>query len=178
MAMALASTGVLFPFFSPILGWLGVFLTGSDTSSNALFSKLQHTSANAIGVDPIITVAANASGGVTAKMISPQSIAVGVAAVGLVGKESDLFRFTVKHSFIMLFVICVFTTLQAYVFKWMIPAYKLEKAAVASPDHITAGFFYLAGLALIVLLIVVFVFLINKKDKGNFKYTLPRNALD
>ena len=103
MAMALASTGFLFPFFSPILGWLGVFLTGSDTSSNALFCKLQYTSADAMGIDPVITVSANASGGVTGKMISPQSIAIGAAAVGLVGKESDLFRFTLKHSFIMLF---------------------------------------------------------------------------
>ena len=90
MAMALAATGSLFPFFSPILGWLGVFLTGSDTSSNALFCKLQSTSAETIGVDPVVTVSANASGGVTGKMISPQSIAIGAAAVGLVGKESDL----------------------------------------------------------------------------------------
>lgn len=123
MAMALAATGVLFPFFSPMLGWLGVFLTGSDTSSNALFCKLQYTTAGTIGVDPVITVAANATGGVTAKMISPQSIAVGSAAVGLVGQESNLFRFTVKHSFIMLFIICCFTILQAYVLKWMVPSY-------------------------------------------------------
>lgn len=130
MAMALAGTGVLFPFFSPILGWLGVFLTGSDTSSNALFCRLQHTSATTIGVDPLITVSANASGGVTAKMISPQSIAVGSAAVGLVGQESSLFRFTVKHSFIMLFVICCFTILQAYVIKWIVPAYNVIEAVV------------------------------------------------
>jgi lactate permease len=123
MAMALAGTGALFPFFSPMLGWLGVFLTGSDTSSNALFCQLQHTSASNLGIDPVITVAANASGGVTAKMISPQSIAVGSAAVGLVGKEAALFRFTVKHSFIMLFIVCCFTLLQAYVFKWMVPVY-------------------------------------------------------
>jgi len=114
MAMALAGTGALFPFFSPMLGWLGVFLTGSDTSSNALFCQLQHTSASNLGIDPVITVAANASGGV---------IAVGSAAVGLVGKEAALFRFTVKHSFIMLFIVCCFTLLQAYVFKWMVPVY-------------------------------------------------------
>ena len=114
MALALASTGVFFPFFSPMLGWLGVFLTGSDTSSNALFCNLQSTSAQAIGVDPVVTVSANASGGVTGKMISPQSIAIGAAAVGLVGKESELFRFTVKHSFLMLFVICLLTITQAY----------------------------------------------------------------
>lgn len=121
MAMALAGTGVLFPFFSPMLGWLGVFLTGSDTSSNALFCKLQATSAQAIGVDPLVTVSANASGGVAGKMISPQSIALGAAAVGMVGKESTLFRFTVKHSFIMLFVVCILTVLQAYVVKGIVP---------------------------------------------------------
>jgi lactate permease len=114
MALALAATGSFFPFCSPILGWLGVFLTGSDTSSNALFCKLQYNSAQAIGIDPTITVAANVSGGVTGKMISPQSIAIGATAVDLVGKEADLFRFTVKHSFIMLIIVCVLTTLQAY----------------------------------------------------------------
>ncbi|HEY4205389.1 MAG TPA: L-lactate permease, partial [Puia sp.] len=114
MALALATTGSLFPFFSPILGWLGVFLTGSDTSSNALFSKLQYNSALSIGVNPAVTVGANVAGGVTGKMISPQSIAVGATAVGLVGRESDLFRFTVKHSFIMLAIVCILTTLQAY----------------------------------------------------------------
>ena len=114
MALALATTGTFFPFFSPVLGWLGVFLTGSDTSSNALFCKLQYNSAVAIGVNPAVTVAANVSGGVTGKMISPQSIAIGATSVGLTGKESDLFRFTVKHSFIMLIIVCIITTLQAY----------------------------------------------------------------
>ncbi|MBS1564624.1 MAG: lactate permease LctP family transporter [Bacteroidetes bacterium] len=123
MATALAGTGVLFPFFSPLLGWLGVFLTGSDTAANALFCKLQYSSAQSLGIDPVITVSANATGGVTAKMISPQSIAVGSAAVGLVGKESNLFRFTVRHSFIMLLIVCCFTILQAYVLRWMIPSY-------------------------------------------------------
>jgi lactate permease len=122
MALALATTGALFPFFSPILGWLGVFLTGSDTSSNALFCKLQYNSAVAIGVDPVVTVAANISGGVTGKMISPQSIAIGATAVGLVGKESDLFRFTVKHSFIMLGIVCILTTLQA----WLIHLFHIK----------------------------------------------------
>ncbi|HZY79471.1 MAG TPA: lactate permease LctP family transporter [Cyclobacteriaceae bacterium] len=124
MAVALAGTGSLFPFFSPILGWLGVFLTGSDTSSNALFCKLQATSAETLGIDPVVTVSANASGGVTGKMISPQSIAIGTAAVGLVGKESDLFRFTVKHSFIMLLAICIITCIQSYAIPWIIPVYE------------------------------------------------------
>ena len=121
LALLLAGTGVAFPFFSPFLGWLGVFLTGSDTSSNALFCNLQATTAHQIGVHDTLLVAANTTGGVTAKMISPQSIAVASAAVGLVGKESDLFRFTVKHSLMLCVIVGVITTLQAYVFTWMIP---------------------------------------------------------
>lgn len=121
IAQLLASTGVLFPFFSPMLGWLGVFVTGSDTSANALFGKLQATAASSIGVDPVVTVAANASGGVMGKMISPQSIAIAAAAGNLVGKESALFRFTFKHSLIMLLIVCLIVMAQAYVFRWMIP---------------------------------------------------------
>jgi glycolate permease len=114
MALVLAGTGAAFPFFSPFLGWLGVFLTGSDTSSNALFSSLQATTAHQIGVDPTLLVAANTSGGVTGKMISPQSIAVACAATGLVGKESDLFRFTLKHSLIFAAFVGLITLAQAY----------------------------------------------------------------
>ena len=121
IAHALADTGVLFPFFAPVLGWLGVFITGSDTSSNALFGKLQSATATSIGVDPLVTVGGNVSGGVIGKMISPQSIAVAAAAGGLVGRESDLFRFTVRHSLILLFIVCCLVLAQAYLFKWMIP---------------------------------------------------------
>ncbi|ENV33399.1 L-lactate permease [Acinetobacter gerneri DSM 14967 = CIP 107464 = MTCC 9824] len=121
LALALAHTGQAFTFFSPFLGWIGVFLTGSDTSANALFSALQATTAQQIGVPEVLLVAANTSGGVTGKMISPQSIAIACAAVGLVGKESDLFRFTVKHSITFTVMIGIIITLQAYVFPWMIP---------------------------------------------------------
>ena len=124
IAMALASTGVLFPFFAPVLGWLGVFITGSDTSANALFGKLQAVTASSIGVDPVVTVGANASGGVVGKMISPQSLAVAAAAGHLVGRESDLLRFTIKHSFIMLLFVCLLVTGQAYLFKWILPHYQ------------------------------------------------------
>ncbi len=171
MAGALASTGVLFPFFSPILGWLGVFLTGSDTSANALFGKLQAQTADTLGFDPLVTVSANATGGVTGKMISPQSIAVGAAAVGLVGKESDLFRFTFKHSFIMLFIVCVLTCLQVYVMKWVVPVYSkintTDILANASLNSTNAdqGYWYLLTLALAVGLIIVSLSL-NKKSKG------------
>jgi lactate permease len=123
IAKTLADTGAFFPFFAPILGWLGVFITGSDTSSNALFGKLQSATAASIGVDPIVTVGANVSGGVIGKMISPQSIAVAAAAGQLVGRESDLFRFTVRHSLILLAIICCIVLAQAYLFKWMIPIY-------------------------------------------------------
>ena len=121
LALALAHTGQAFTFFSPFLGWVGVFLTGSDTSANALFSALQATTAQQIGVPEVLLVAANTSGGVTGKMISPQSIAIACAAVGLIGKESDLFRFTVKHSITFTVMIGIIITLQAYVFPWMIP---------------------------------------------------------
>lgn len=173
MAVALASTGALFPFFSPILGWLGVFLTGSDTSANALFGKLQAQTADTLGFDPLVTVSANATGGVTGKMISPQSIAVGAAAVGLVGKESDLFRFTFKHSFIMLFIVCVLTCLQVYVTKWVVPVYTkintTDISANASLNSTNAdqGYWYLLTLALAVGLIIISLS-INKKSKGGY----------
>nr|WP_122230170.1 L-lactate permease [Corticibacter populi]RMX04856.1 L-lactate permease [Corticibacter populi]RZS33722.1 L-lactate permease [Corticibacter populi] len=122
LALALAHTGSAFTFFSPFLGWIGVFLTGSDTSANALFGALQATTAQQLGLPEVLMVAANTTGGVTGKMISPQSIAIACAAVGLAGRESDLFRFTVKHSLVFAVIIGIITTLQAYVFPWMIPA--------------------------------------------------------
>ncbi|PEI93565.1 L-lactate permease [Bacillus pseudomycoides] len=121
LALALAGTGGLFPFFSPFLGWLGVFLTGSDTSANALFSNLQAITAQQVGVKEVLLVAANTTGGVTGKMISPQSIAIACAAVGLAGKESDLFRFTVKHSIFFVIIVGIMTYVQAYYLTWMIP---------------------------------------------------------
>ncbi|ANC10582.1 MULTISPECIES: L-lactate permease [Bacillus cereus group] len=121
LALALAGTGGLFPFFSPFLGWIGVFLTGSDTSANALFSNLQAITAQQVGVSEVLLVAANTTGGVTGKMISPQSIAIACAAVGLAGKESDLFRFTVKHSLFFVIIVGIMTYVQAYYLTRMIP---------------------------------------------------------
>lgn len=113
LGMTLAKTGsVLFPFFSPFLCWLGVFITGSDTSANLLFGNLHKITATSIGMDPVLALAANSSGGVTGKMISPQSIAVACAAVGLAGKESDLFRFTIKHSIFLVVIIGIIVWLQ------------------------------------------------------------------
>lgn len=117
----LAGSGHFFPLFSPLLGWLGVFLTGSDTSANALFCNLQAVTAQQVGIDPVLSVAANSSGGVTGKMISPQSIAVATAATGLVGKEGDLFNFTVMHSLILAIAVMLMTYAQAYWLSWMIP---------------------------------------------------------
>jgi lactate permease len=172
MALALAATGAWFPFFSPVLGWLGVFLTGSDTSSNALFGKLQLTTAQRIGVDPLITVAANASGGVTAKMISPQSIAVGVAAVGLTGQESRLFAFTVRHSFILLLITCVFAVLQAYVFKWMVPQYMIPALALpASTVSLTTGKQYLLIVIMAVAVIALVVGVLHAVRKRGGRFT-------
>lgn len=121
LGLLFASTGAIFPFISPLLGWLGVFLTGSDFSSNALFGKLQQVTAEQIGVNPVLTVAANSSGGVMGKMISPSSIAVATASTGLVGKESELFRFTILHSIFLVIIMGIMTLIQAYIIPEMIP---------------------------------------------------------
>ncbi|MDP4160537.1 MAG: lactate permease LctP family transporter [Bacillota bacterium] len=135
LGLLFSQTGHAFPFFAPILGWIGVFLTGSDTSANALFAQLQQVTAQQIGVNPVLTVAANSSGGVVGKMISPQSIAVAAAATGLVGRESDLFRFTLKHSIFLLLIICAMTYLQAYVLQGMIPTIAGIMPTIASLIH-------------------------------------------
>lgn len=117
LGLAFATTGRAFPFFSALLGWLGVFLTGSDTSSNALFGNLQKITALHLGLKPSLMAAANSSGGVMGKMISLQSIAVAAAAAGL--KSSDepkLFRFTLRHSLFLATLIGLLTLGYAYVF--------------------------------------------------------------
>ena len=121
LGIGFTKTGSLFPFFAPILGWLGVFLTGSDTSSNALFCGMQRSTAQAVGMPPELAVAVNSSGGVTCKMISPQSISVATAATGMIGQEGNLFRFALGHSIAMTLFICVLTYLQATVWQWMLP---------------------------------------------------------
>jgi L-lactate permease len=123
MALALAATGVLFPFFSAFLGMLGVFLTGSDTSSNTLFGPLQATTARVSGLDPILTAATNSSGGVMGKMISPQNLSVGAAGVGAVGSEGVILRRVLVHSLVLTALMGVLAMLQAYVFPWMVPAW-------------------------------------------------------
>ncbi len=121
LGLAFAATGVLFPFFATFIGWLGVALTGSDTSSNALFANLQKVTAQQIGVSPNLTVGANSSGGVLGKMISPQNLAVGTSATGLQGKEGDLLRLVLKWSLGLTVIMAILVTLQAYVLRFMIP---------------------------------------------------------
>jgi lactate permease len=122
LGIALAATGRAFPFFSAILGWLGVFLTGSDTSSNALFGNLQVITANQIGLNPVLTASVNAAAGVMGKMISLASIAVACAATGLTSEdEARLFRFTFKHSIFLACVIGIVAMLFAYVFPGLVP---------------------------------------------------------
>jgi lactate permease len=116
LGLAFAATGVLFPFFSAFLGWLGVFLTGSDTSSNALFGNLQVVTANTLGLSPELMAASNSSGGVMGKMISLQSISVAAAATGMpASDEAKLFRFTLKHSLLLASIVGLIVTAYAYI---------------------------------------------------------------
>jgi lactate permease len=114
-------TGMAFPIFSPVIGLLGVFLTGSVTSSAALFGKLQQVTATHLGFNPVLTTSANLFGGVMGKLISPQSIAVACAAVGLVGRETDIFRKTLKYSMILLGIVVIVVLLQAFAIPWILP---------------------------------------------------------
>ena len=124
LGLALAATGFAFPFFSAVLGWLAVFLTGSDTSANALFGNLQVVTANALGLNPILTASVNSAAGVMGKMISPLSIAVAVAATGMTAAdESKLFRFTIKHSIMLMVAMGIISMLFAYVFPGAVPAH-------------------------------------------------------
>ena len=123
LGLALAGTGPAFPFFSAVLGWLGVFLTGSDTSANALFGNLQVVTANALHLNPVLTAAVNSAAGVMGKMISIQSIAVAVAATGMTrADEGRLFRFTIKHSIFLMALMGVLSMLFAYVFDAYVPS--------------------------------------------------------
>ncbi len=118
----LAGAGGLFVLLSPILGWLGVAVTGSDTSSNALFGALQVQTAARTGLDPLLMAAANTSGGVLGKMVSPQNLAIAAAAVGMAGREGELFRKVIGWSLVLLFFMCILVGLQStFVLGWMVP---------------------------------------------------------
>jgi lactate permease len=118
----MAAAGGAFALLSPILGWLGVAVTGSDTSSNSLFGALQVTAANQAGLSEVLMAASNSSGGVLGKMISPQNLAIAAAAVGLDGKEGDIFRRVILWSLGFLVLLCILSGLQASpVLSWMVP---------------------------------------------------------
>jgi lactate permease len=123
LGKGVASAGIFFPMVSAFLGWLAVFLSGSDTSGNALFGNLQVVAAKQLNLDPVLMAATNSSGGVMGKMISPQNIATGCATTGLAGREGEVLSRTFIHSIILTLLMGLLVVLQQYVFHWMIPPY-------------------------------------------------------
>ncbi|VXB00908.1 L-lactate permease [Citricoccus sp. K5] len=121
MGTWVAGLGAAFAFFSPVLGWMGTAVTGSDTSANALFANLQKTAALEAGLDPHLMTAANTSGGVVGKMISPQSLAIAATAVSMEGKESAIFKSVIWWSVGLLLLLCTLVFLQSNVLAWMLP---------------------------------------------------------
>jgi lactate permease len=121
LGLGVASVGVLFPLVSAFLGWVAVFLSGSDTSGNALFGNLQVVAANQLGLSPVLIAATNSSGGVMGKMISPQNIATGVSTTDLKGQEGVVFARTFKHSIILTLVLGVMVVIMQYVVPGIIP---------------------------------------------------------
>ena len=122
LGLAFTRTGVLYPFFAAMLGWLGVALTGSDTSSNVLFGSLQKITAQQLGLDPVLITTANSTGGVMGKMIDAQSIVVATAATNQHGQEGRILRFVFWHSIALAAIMGIIVMLQAYVFPWMVPS--------------------------------------------------------
>ena len=122
LGLAFTKTGVLYPFFAALLGWLGVALTGSDTSSNVLFGSLQKITAQQLGFNPVLITTANSTGGVMGKMIDAQSIVVATASTGQVGQEGRILRFVFWHSVALVILMGAIVMLQAYVLQWMVPA--------------------------------------------------------
>jgi lactate permease len=121
LGLAFTRTGWLYPFFGTFLGWLGVALTGSDTSSNALFGSLQKITSQQLGIDPILMCAANSAGGVMGKMVDAQSITIATAATEQVGNEGIIFRFVAWHSIALAAIVGIIVMLYAYVFRGAVP---------------------------------------------------------
>ena len=121
LGLAFASTGRLFPFFSPLLGWLGVALTGSDTASNVLFGNLQQVTARQVGISPVLAAAANSTGGVMGKMIDAQSIVVAGVATGQLGQEGQILRSVFWHSLALATLVGLLVLAEAYVFPGVVP---------------------------------------------------------
>ena len=121
LGKAVASTGYLFVFLSPFLGWVAVLLSGSDTSGNALFGNLQVVAARQLNLNPVLFAATNSSGGVLGKMVSPQNIATGVAVTKLKGHEGIVFARTFWHSIVLTIVLGVLVAIQQFIIPWIIP---------------------------------------------------------
>ncbi len=121
LGLGVSKAGLLFPLVSPFLGWVAVFLSGSDTSGNALFGNLQVVAANQLGLNPVLIAATNSSGGVMGKMISPQNIATGVSVTDLKGQEGVVFARTFKHSIVLTVMLGGLVLLQQYVFPGIVP---------------------------------------------------------
>ena len=122
LGAGVASVGGLFVILSPFLGWVAVFLSGSDTSGNALFGNLQVVAARQLNLNPVLFAAANSSGGVMGKMISPQNIATGVSVTDLKGREGDVFVRTFPHSIVLTIILGLLVAAQQYLIPWIIPA--------------------------------------------------------
>jgi lactate permease len=121
LGLAFTRTGWLYPFFGTFLGWLGVALTGSDTSANAIFGSLQRITSHQLGIDPVLMCAANSAGGVMGKMVDAQSITIATAATEQVGNEGIIFRFVAWHSVALCSIVGIIVLLYAYVFKYAVP---------------------------------------------------------
>ena len=119
--LACTKTGVFYPFFAVVLGWLGVAITGSDTSSNALFGSLQKITAQKLGLSPVLICTANSTGGVLGKMVNAQSAVVSAAATNQSGSEGAILRFVFWHSVALASLLGLLVMAQAYVLKWMVP---------------------------------------------------------
>lgn len=157
MGLLVSKTGNLFPLFAPIVGWLGVFVTGSDTSANALFGKLQTTAFEAVGIMPMMGIGANLAGGAVGKMISPQSIAIAAGTTGLTGKEGEIYKFSMKHSMILLAIICCIIYFFDSIFVEILKAEDITGAAQSAAGSTAAG-----STGLIILAITFIVVFIGK----------------
>jgi lactate permease len=122
LGLSLTRTGVAFPFFGTMLGWLGVALTGTDAGSNALFGNLQKVTAERLGLSPILMASANSSGGVMGKMIDAQSIVVASSATHQVGNEAAIFRAVIKHSLALAAIVGLIVTVYAFLLRSWVPA--------------------------------------------------------
>lgn len=161
MGLLVAKTGSWFPLFAPIVGWLGVFVTGSDTSANALFGKLQTTAFSAVGILPVMGIGANLAGGAVGKMISPQSIAIVAGTTGLTGKEGEIYKFSIKHSIVLLTMICLIIYFYKDLFVSLLAGENgLAVAQAAGNDSISS-----TGIAILVVSFIV-IFLAKKILNG------------